>query len=297
PGGNQVSKIYFLKKYIEKNPHDVFHSHGITADVFMFFLNGIKISTIHNRLNEDYVPLFGLFKGNLLYYAHLLLLKSFTHLVACSEAVATKLYQSKITKNVSVIQNGVDINKFHPVSTDKKILLRKKYGFYDVENIYVYCGSLSQRKNVSFLLEHLSLGKNDRFIIIGDGPLFDSCKKSYFIDNRYIFTGKIESPLEYYQLSDFFVSASLSEGLPLALLEAVSAGCFLYVSDIPPHREVASLLKNNSIEFFSLAGGNNKLKLPLYISKTCDISDEIYFNISDEKMAALYGDLYSSLLT
>ncbi|ECE2446395.1 glycosyltransferase family 1 protein, partial [Salmonella enterica] len=30
PGGNQVSKIYFLKKYIEKNPHDVFHSHGIT---------------------------------------------------------------------------------------------------------------------------------------------------------------------------------------------------------------------------------------------------------------------------
>ncbi|EBL9006820.1 hypothetical protein DM530_26370, partial [Salmonella enterica] len=147
----------------------------------MFFLNGIKISTIHNRLNEDYVPLFGLFKGNLLYYAHLLLLKSFTHLVACSEAVATKLYQSKITKNVSVIQNGVDINKFHPVSTDKKILLRKKYGFYDVENIYVYCGSLSQRKNVSFLLEHLSLGKNDRFIIIGDGPLFDSCKKSYFI--------------------------------------------------------------------------------------------------------------------
>ncbi|MGN9541183.1 hypothetical protein ACTMQO_13075 [Escherichia coli] len=64
-------------------------------------------------------------------------------------------------------------------------------------------------------------------------------------DLLYIFMGKVECPLEYYQLSDIFVSASLSRA-PLVII-AASTGCYLYVSDIEPHREIASLLGEENI--------------------------------------------------
>ena len=39
--------------------------------------------------------------------------------------------------------------------------------------------------------------------------------------------------------ADVFVSTSHGEGLPVAVLEAMAAGCPVILSDIPPHRELA----------------------------------------------------------
>ena len=44
--------------------------------------------------------------------------------------------------------------------------------------------------------------------------------------------------MELLNLADAFVSSSETEGLPLAVLEAISTGKFVYLSDIPQHREI-----------------------------------------------------------
>lgn len=297
PDGTWFSKILFVRSFLKEHPHNILHSHGITADMFSYFLNGVKISTIHNRLDEDYIPLFGAVKGNAIYYLHRFILRRFNHIVACSAAVQSKLKQSKVKTKITTIQNGIDITRFKTLESDKKKLLREKHGFDSEKRIFIYCGSLSLRKNIAYLLEHLAIEENDIFLILGDGELFRYCKDKYSKDLRYIFMGKFECPLEYYQLSDIFVSASLSEGLPLALLEAASTGCYLYVSDIEPHREIASLLGEENISMFKIKDGSyNYLQPKIKKADYNALSDDKLYNISDKKMSNLYDKLFVSLL-
>ena len=39
--------------------------------------------------------------------------------------------------------------------------------------------------------------------------------------------------------ADVFISVSKGEGLPIAVLEAMYCGCFLILSNIPPHIEIS----------------------------------------------------------
>ncbi|MBD2199680.1 MULTISPECIES: glycosyltransferase family 4 protein [Calothrix] len=81
-------------------------------------------------------------------------------------------------------------------------------------------------------------------LLIGDGAM-----KSTFIaemtnrqlENRIKMTGLIAREAVYQHLAnaDLFVSTSWLEGLPVAVLEAISCGCPVILSDIPPHREIA----------------------------------------------------------
>jgi glycosyltransferase involved in cell wall biosynthesis len=48
-----------------------------------------------------------------------------------------------------------------------------------------------------------------------------------------------DSVFGYFGQADLFVSASLGEGLPVAVLEAMACRCPVVLSDIPPHREIA----------------------------------------------------------
>src|SRR5690606_29144322 len=54
--------------------------------------------------------------------------------------------------------------------------------------------------------------------------------------------GKKDNVLEYLRASDYFVSLSKSEGLPMSVLEAMGTGLPVLLSDIYPHRE---LIRNN----------------------------------------------------
>jgi len=62
------------------------------------------------------------------------------------------------------------------------------------------------------------------------------------LEGRVLFTGAVphqELP-HYYAAADVFVLLSSAEGMPEALLEAMSCGLACLASDIPNHREVAA---------------------------------------------------------
>jgi glycosyltransferase involved in cell wall biosynthesis len=77
--------------------------------------------------------------------------------------------------------------------------------------------------------------------IIGDGPLRSTLEDHALalgLGDRVRFMGRRTDVARRLDELDLFVTASRSEGLPLAALEAMVAGCPIACSDIPAHREI-----------------------------------------------------------
>ena len=67
-----------------------------------------------------------------------------------------------------------------------------------------------------------------RFVLVGDGPRRDDLKREAArlgVDGAVVFAGFREDRLRFVRTFDVYAMASLHEGLPLALLEAMALGC------------------------------------------------------------------------
>jgi len=101
------------------------------------------------------------------------------------------------------------------------------------ENEYIvgYVGRLSEEKGLQYLIEAglLLKGQGEAFkiLIIGDGSKrkeLEDLAKGKGLENEIIFTGFQNDVEKWLPALDVFVLPSLTEGTPMALLEAMSAG-------------------------------------------------------------------------
>ena len=86
-----------------------------------------------------------------------------------------------------------------------------------------------------------------RFVVVGDGELrseLEDLARRLGLEGRALFAGIQHDMLPVYQALDLVVLSSYNEGLPLALIEAIAAGCYVVasrvggVSDLVPDSEV-----------------------------------------------------------
>jgi len=112
------------------------------------------------------------------------------------------------------------------------------------EKVIVYVGSLSAPKNIVNLVQALGMVTEQdkcRAFLCGDGDLrkdTESALASLNAAARVKLVGYVDPVWSWLKRADVFVSVSLFEGQPNAVLEAMAAGCSIVVSDIPAHREV-----------------------------------------------------------
>lgn len=156
--------------------------------------------------------------------------------VVVAPTIKTKrlLLESGISDHIVVIPTGIELDKFErKISEEEKNELKKELDLPEDALIYGTVGRLAQEKNIDEIIEaHADLIKKwDKLylVLVGDGkyrPDLENLVDKLEIRDRVRFTGMVEPDniYKYYQLLDFFVSASVSETQGLTYIEALANG-------------------------------------------------------------------------
>lgn len=138
-----------------------------------------------------------------------------------------------------VIENGIDLDVIETGSLNRQEI-RKKLKVASGGILFISVGRFVLEKGHSFLLEAFSQVSHSHpnvfLAMVGDGPLRDQLEtlaNGLMISNRLIFVGLRDDVTDLLKSSDIYVQPSLSEGLSLALLEALAAGLPIVATRIP----------------------------------------------------------------
>lgn len=124
------------------------------------------------------------------------------------------------------IPNGIPLP---PLMKDNRLALRHQLNLPSDRFIVVFVGRLSAEKAPEFLLDtwKLVLEKcpSGYLVFVGDGDrrgTLETKVEETGISNSVLFTGRVHNVKDYLRASDLFVLPSVTEGMPLALLEAMA---------------------------------------------------------------------------
>lgn len=223
--------------------------------------------------------------------------------VTCVSITAYNGYPKTLKRlkgqRVMPVQNGVDTERIDLLLGDLK---KEKQG---EEVIFAYAARMASVKNHDFLLDVAKeVNPKVRFLFMGsENPRIIQRIHEEGLDNRIITTGLIPRNEVFSRLrkSDYYISSSVLEGLPVSLLEGMYCGLACILSNIPQHNEITS-----SCDFQTLL----PLEKELWISTINQMSEVPYEkrielgekarhfvkeNFSLESMHKKYTELYNKL--
>lgn len=219
-----------IEKIISEVKPDVVHVHNPFTGYFLLKESkkqGIKIRILHSR-TTDFLPN----EKNIALKKCLRLLspKYATHYFACSQEAGEWGIGKKYAKQIRVINNGIDLEKFE-FSEETRKRIRNELGIE--ESVYVIgtIGRLSPQKNLKKLIDvfaEVAKTKNDvALVIVGDGSdkqlVLDEARLKG-ISDKIVLTGSKSDVYNYYMAFDLFLSTSLYEGFGTTAVEAQATG-------------------------------------------------------------------------
>ncbi len=225
--------------------------------------------------------------------------------VATSQALADAYCKSRLSPQKLIrIHNGVDTERFRPVSPGKKKRLKIELELNPGFKTVIYVGTLQKSKGLDLLISAWEkvVTEYPEAELALVGPLCSLCIKSQMREPEFIksinskiglhkmgknwvrlgrrkthiqLMGPKEDVYRYLQASDIFVFPSRSEGLPNALLEAMACGLPSIAVDIPPVRQ----------DIITRPGEEGLIVPP----QTEEIAHSIIKLLKDEKLAQNIG--------
>lgn len=244
--------IRAFRRILNRFRPDLIHAHlfhGEIAAVAASLLSGLPVlATRHSSGLE-----FASWRAALVR----ILRPRYSRLIAVSGMAAGEAVRLGFREETIVtIPNGIDTGRFKPLDPSERVEHRRSFlARYlpgaDPDSCLLVgaVGGLKHVKNYPLfirtaagLLESMhGHGRDLRFAIAGDGAererLAELATRSG-LGGRFVLTGHIEDLERIYPLFDIYILPSLTEGVPLALLEAMSCGLACIASDVGDIRRI-----------------------------------------------------------
>jgi glycosyltransferase involved in cell wall biosynthesis len=148
--------------------------------------------------------------------------------VAISQETRLELLGAGIPEErITSVAYGVDADRFRPASPAQRDRYRKELGLEDWRVVLVVA-RLEPEKGLDTLLDAWPRVKaavpRALLVIAGDGTQGSALSRKAASLTEVRFVGLVRDPVPYFQAADCYTLPSLTEGLPISLLEAMAAG-------------------------------------------------------------------------
>lgn len=230
---------------IRKLKFDIIHTQtefsvGLMAKLIGKIL-GIPVIHTYHTMYEDYTHYAANLKINRKIIKELSKIGSRIYVNECAGVIAPSVKTKEallsygVKKPIEIIPTGINLDNFKKgrFSDEEIRAKRQSLGINENDAVFLYLGRISQEKSIDVIISKLQSilkeYKNTKLLLVGDGPEknnLENLARSLDLASSVIFTGRVpwhETGL-YYQLSDLFITASVTETQGLTIYEAMAAG-------------------------------------------------------------------------
>ena len=175
------------------------------------------------------------------------LLKRCDHVTAVGRFVKQALVDNEgiEASRVEVIHNGIDPESFPPVNTQARAQARRELGVGDDCPLVMQVARLHSVKDhataVRAFAQVIKRLPDARLCLVGDGALreeLEALVRELEVQDRVLFTGVRADVKRLLPAADLFMLSSLSEGISVTLLEAMSVGLAIVATRVGGNPEV-----------------------------------------------------------
>jgi glycosyltransferase involved in cell wall biosynthesis len=233
-----VSKLNYMWKVIKDGRYSVIHANLFPAIYYAAIIKRIhgkkcppvlmtEHSTDNNRRHKGYLkPIEKYIYG------------SFDHIISISKETQDALLKylgKSADSRFSVIENGIDIEKYQKAQAyDKKLIFPE---YKDGDYLIGMVASFTPQKNHKTMIDAMALLPDEyKLILVGEGPLFENIKgqvREKNLESRIVFLGFRKDVAEIMKTVDIVCVPSIWEGFGLVAVEAMAAGTPVIVSNVP----------------------------------------------------------------
>lgn len=292
--------------YARSNDVAILHTHGYKGDILLGFIPKRfrklpLVSTVHGWTNVNKFSRLRLYE-----WADGLSLRNADAVCLVNEMMLSHSRFACMRRDkMHVIPNGIpELNETRPIQVDEIVeFCRNRFTIVSI-------GRLSKEKGYAFLIQAFAqIIRNvpdARLLIIGEGPERTELEDSicaHRLEGKALMPGYRENAWRYLFFCKVFVLSSLTEGLPITLLEAMQAGIPVVATSVGG---VPTVVKP-SITGTLVPPGDPRLLAESILEKYRSYQNAsqeaerakalIKLEYSSNRMARSYCNLYQNLLT
>lgn len=308
PGPN-IFGVLSVLRFAWDEKIDIFHSHGYKGNILFGFLPRFvrrvpMVSTLHGWTWSG-----GMSRMRIYEWLDSLSLSFLDRVITVNSVMKTHpRIKNKLGIALDIVPNGIPLCTKEP---------RKEVAELDAD-IIGFCrqgytigaiGRLSSEKGYAALLEVVATisaqGNDIRLVILGEGGLrsnLEAAARKLKIEKKILMPGYVSDAKQYLPFFNLFVMPSLTEGLPIVLLEAMQAAVPIVASrvggipDVLQEGRCGLLVKPGCSESLEL-GITNVMQKPKEAVERADLaSRRVLEDYSSKAMAQKYQEIYKRVL-